>query len=772
MDLSQFWFQSAGGGGFPIGNSLRFRGAQFLARTPTVTGNQQTWTFSLWLKRGKLGTKQNIFNPRTGGDEHNENQFCFLADDRLQIYDSGGNWMSMKPSQVFRDPSAWFHFVAVSDTGNATQAERIRLFINGERVTAFDTATYPALNRPMGWNRAVLHEIGRYAYGSSDSFDGYMAEFHNIDGTALAPENFGEYNNDGVWVPKEVTDLTYGTNGFYLDFSDPNDIGADRSGNGNSWTATGFELTNTSDHHYDWMEDSPTDNFGTFNPLCVPGTNGTALDGNLHVSSTATSSGSTFTGSIPISTQGSKWYWEYYVGTWYDGYPILTCWTTAYTGDNIGGGVCGMSGKGTQYKADGTFLLNELPGYTTGDICMFAYDPSNGNIWMGKNGTWFLSGDPAAGTNPTDTATATQQESLFPAVSLYNGASCVVNYGQRPFAHTPPEGFEPLSTAELSAVAITNPSRHFQTVLGTGANILSSAQSTFSNGLWWIKDRANSNQHQLVDSVRGGNEALNCPGLSTASYVAPSGNSAAWCWNAAGAPVENTDGSITTQVAANTAAGFSIMTFTAGTDATAQTMGHGLDKAPEFVISKSRTDNSKTFPTYHKDAGLGYLLLNADEPFAAVSTYWGTVTDSTIGYSSTVGRSNRVGDMVYYCWHSVPGYSSIGSYVGNGDADGPFVYTGFAPAFLLIGKTSPGAGWNWQLRDRKRPGYNVNNNELRANSSVSELSSSTETIDFLSNGFKPRSANGATNESGYTYIYMAFAEHPFGGSNVSPAPAR
>jgi hypothetical protein len=236
--------------------------------------------------------------------------------------------------------------------------------------------------------------------------------------------------------------------------------------------------------------------------------------------------------------------------------------------------------------------------------------------------------------------------------------------------------------------------------------------------------------------------------------------------------VENTDGSITTQVAANTAAGFSIMTFTAGTDATAQTMGHGLDKAPEFVISKSRTDNSKTFPTYHKDAGLGYLLLNADEPFAAVSTYWGTVTDSTIGYSSTVGRSNRVGDMVYYCWHSVPGYSSFGSYVGNGLDDGPFVYTGFRPAFILTKQTTI-SEMDWQIRDNQRLGYNPTDRTVAANDTRKENdASSIYDIDLLSNGFKVRGGLRAINGNNETIVFAAFAEHPFGGSNVSPSPAR
>jgi hypothetical protein len=206
---------------------------------------------------------------------------------------------------------------------------------------------------------------------------------------------------------------------------------------------------------YDSMTDVPTltsataANYATFNPLCVPGPNGTASNGNLYISSAATGNGSMFTGTIPISSTGAKWYWEYTCGTVVSGYPIMTCWPTATTLDNQGGGYCGMNASGTRYNGDGTSNVGALPGYANGDVCMFAYDPSNGKTWMGKNGTWFLSGDPAAGTNPTATATSTQQLSFFPAVSLYNGSNCYVNFGQQPFSYAPPTNFVALNTYNL-----------------------------------------------------------------------------------------------------------------------------------------------------------------------------------------------------------------------------------------------------------------------------------------------------------------------------------
>jgi len=190
-----------------------------------------------------------------------------------------------------------------------------------------------------------------------------------------------------------------------------------------------------------------------------------------------------------------------------------------------------------------------------------------------------------------------------------------------------------------------------------------------------------------------------------------------------------------------------------------------------MVIVKRRS-NARDWAVYHKDQSAtptnAYLLLNSTAAVATGNTAWnnGTFTSSvfTIGSHELVNANTD--SYVFYAFRGIKGYSAVGSYVGNGSADGTFVYTGFRPSFLLIGKTAVGGGWNWQLRDSVRGQFNVDDNELRANSSAAELSSSAETTDFLSNGFKPRSANGATNENSYTYIYLAFAEAPFKYANA------
>jgi hypothetical protein len=302
-------------------------------------------------------------------------------------------------------------------------------------------------------------------------------------------------------------------------------------------------------------------------------------------------------------------------------------------------------------------------------------------------------------------------------------------------------------------------------------NILALAQQAFPTGLWWIKDRDNSNEHQLVDSVRGGNLALQSPaaGRETA-YVAPAGNSVAWCWNAGGAAVANTEGTMGGQIAANPAAGFSITTFdgvTAG-----GTYGHGLNDTPAMIIRKNRAaDPTATgffdFYVYHVGVPNGFLRLNKDN--AAANSVIMTPGPTTVDCVGATATNNDGVPLVAYNFAPVPGYSAFGSYtaVNNGDKN-PFVYLGFRPAFLLIKATN--SNYSWLIQDSTRNPANPANLDLYSNTTAGENSARNQ-IDFLSNGFKLRSSY-AESGSNNTYVYAAFAENPAGGLNVSPANAR
>lgn len=326
------------------------------------------------------------------------------------------------------------------------------------------------------------------------------------------------------------------------------------------------------------------------------------------------------------------------------------------------------------------------------------------------------------------------------------------------FKYQPPTGALALCTANLPTPAISDPSQYYSTILDTGANIKTSAEAVFGDGLYWIKDRANVNNHQLIDYVRGTTAVLqsNTAAIET-TYSAPSGNSVAWNWKAGGTAVTNTDGVVTSQVSANTEAGFSVLT--APLPTTPQTVGHGLSQEPELIIAKSRV-SAESWLVYHKDVGTGkYLILNSTAASATYADIFSAVDSTTF---TTIYATAAARDSICYCFHSVEGYSKIGSYTGNGSADGPFIYTGFRPAYVLVKRTD--STGNWAVLDSARGSYNVLDEYLYPESNITE--SGVSAADFTANGFKKRNTYALSNASGGTYIYMAFAETPFKYANA------
>jgi hypothetical protein len=307
-----------------------------------------------------------------------------------------------------------------------------------------------------------------------------------------------------------------------------------------------------------------------------------------------------------------------------------------------------------------------------------------------------------------------------------------------------------LSAVKLNAATIPDGSTGFQAVLDTGANILTTAQATFPNGMWWVKDRVNANQHQLIFQNGWVFTSPTIP-PPTNTYVAPTGNSVAWSWN-------NSD-------PANL--GFQAITVV-GDYTSDQRVPHNLGVPPEFIIYMSATTLNPTAqydPVYHKDIP-GSLQLQSSAAQLAFSLF-PFIGSTEIGIISNgpTGPGDNVGLMLF---RSVPGLSSISSYTGNGSTDGPFAYCGFLPAFVLI-KCSSTTG-NWEIYDNARNTYNPETLALQPN--LTNAESTIDGIDFLSNGFKIRTTDANFNTSGQTYIYAAFAENPFGGSNVAPVTAR
>jgi len=334
---------------------------------------------------------------------------------------------------------------------------------------------------------------------------------------------------------------------------------------------------------------------------------------------------------------------------------------------------------------------------------------------------------------------------------------------------------------------------------GTGAAATitnGAAGQAFQPDMVWLKCRnINPTNHYLTDSVRGttsqlysnstalqgssGNvlTAFNSNGFSLGTDAEINGSTrtyVGWNWKAGGTAVTNTAGNITSQVSANTTSGFSVVTYT-GTGTAGRNVGHGLGVVPKMIIVKQRGTSGTSWAVYNANlpsafgvAGTQVMYLDSTTNNTQNFDVWDSNNPTSAFFSvgaSTLSNAST-GTYVAYCWAPIAGYSAFGSYTGNGSADGPFVYTGFRPRFVMIKASSTGgAGYDWFIHDTSRDTYNVCTLDLEANLSASENGYGAEQ-DFLSNGFKLRNTVGGTNQDTVTYIYAAFAENPFKYANA------
>ena len=373
--------------GYDVDNSLRFDdgSSDYLNKTFSAQ-NRRTWTYSVWIKRAKLSSTVNLFRWNT--NDADRATFQINSSDKLLIqFISGGSFQynSDATARVFRDTSAWYHLVLAVDTTDATQADRVKLYVNGVQET-LSPSTNISQNTDTNVNTGLC-QIGAdrdtgtpYAY-----YDGYMAEAVFVDGQQLLPTSFGKFDEDSptIWKPKDVSGLTFGNNGFHLDFEDSSALGNDVSGNNNDFTVN--NLTSI-----DQTTDTCTNNFATLNPLDFTGSI-TASEGNTVFQ------GGRYKATFGVSS--GKWYWEAkrlnapdnaYLGIKADDGDWNNSWNNSYTYYTFNG----------NYYLNGSSQGSYGSSSTTNDILMFALDMDNGKFYVGENGTFYNSGDPAAGSNP------------------------------------------------------------------------------------------------------------------------------------------------------------------------------------------------------------------------------------------------------------------------------------------------------------------------------------------------------------------------------------
>jgi hypothetical protein len=808
---------SAGGGDFyshQIANSLRFPSTtgSSLTNSNLSAGNRKTFTFSVWVKKNWLNKTPNdrgwIYAYGTGGatytfwgfQGHSSNA-AHMDDFKFEetssstrsafSIDDGTN------ESKFRDPGAWMHIVLAIDTTQSTAGNRQKVWINGEAQTLNVT-----FQMAQDYEFSFINN-GDAAYAKMSWLDGLedtqLAELHFLDGVAADADDFGETKN-GVWIPKAYSG-SYGNEGYYLKFESSSDLGNDSSGNNNDFT-----VNNLSAH--DQMLDTPTfgssngGNYCTLNPL-NSGSNNTFSEGNLKV--TNTSGGCSALGTMSLIT-GHKWYFEGKVtgsgNNWIGIIEENNYTNSANTNSSIAGSadfntyLYGYNG----YIYHGSSSTSTGATITTDDIIGVLVDleSATNTIQFYKNGAaqgsaFNLTGTGINYTPMSDRGSSTGngfwfnfgQEGTF-GTGSGGGNSDVNGYGS--FYYDDGASAKALCSGNLPLADAINPAetddsypqKVFNSVLYTGNGSSQSVTGVgFQPDFTWIKNRNSTQGHKLFDSTRGVTKMLNSGsddaestesglsafdsdgfslgGSTVAGYNTSSNTYVAWNWKEGadyGFDVVAYNGTLTGSGVAN--------------------ISHSLGAIPEFIVQGSRS-NATGFAVRHQGLTDGnYIMSNQQSMSGSSGTGWGTSAQgsksgngdmSVLGTSSTF-TSNNTGTLnvngythIAWLWRGIEGFSKFGSYEGNGNANGSFIYTGFRPA-LVINKRIDGNG-SYLMHDNSRNTFNVTNKILNANDSSAEFSTSNDNIDILSNGFKIRSSNAGINGNGNDYVYMAWAHNPF-----------
>ena len=802
---------ASGGGGttiydYQIAKSGRFNLANsaYMYRTPSSAGNRKTWTYSTWVKRSSFNINNSFFGATNGSYQ---NVFRFedtSGNDQINLFGFTGATLdfNVQTNNMYRDSSAWYHIVIAFDTTQGTSSNRVKLYVNGVQQTNLKENTYPSQNYDTNVNdTSTQTQVGYGSYGGQ-YFNGYIAESVLIDGTQYAASDFGETVN-GVWVPKDPSGLTFGTNGFHMNYASSSALGNDVSGNNNDLTVSGLAT-------HDQMLDTPTfnsdsngGNFNTLNPLQKMSI-GTFSEGNLKY---ALSGGDNFSTTQALTT---KSYCEVRIDAL----------------GNYGGALGFGSGEGINGYYDGvTFQTNYLSGALyiykgssdissgniggvvgAGSVVMMAYDPATYKWWVGVDGTWRSSGNPATGANPIYTGSATQfentgdvfwkgwkggansmtvtfnfgQDGTFGGQETAGGNADDTGYGN--FKYDVPAGFLANCTGNvLVADAIdpaqtsdAYPSKVFSAITYTGTGSEKAVAVGWQPDLTWVKERSGTNDNKLTDSVRGATKALESntdAAETTDAQGVKAFTSTGFTLGTDAVYNNNTDTYISWNWKEGADYGLDIVAYSGSLTGTGVVnISHSLGAIPECIWHMSRSAIGGAI-RHQSLTSANYMITNAAS--SGSGTGWGNSGQvdksgngnmTALGTSSTfttnyTGILNQNGDdAVAYVWRGIEGFSKFGGYTGNANADGTFVYTGFSPAYVII-KRRDGVE-SFFAMDNKRIGFNVVEDIQQLNGSGADDTTNYDALDFLSNGFKLRLSDAGFNGS-EQYIYMAWAENPF-----------
>ena len=410
--------------GFNISNSLRFDdgSSDYLNKSFSSSGNRQKQTISVWIKRGTLGSSSSIFSVYYTGSIYAN--FYFNGSDQLQYFNNGGSY-NLTTTRLFRDTSAWYHILLKLDTTDSTADDRIKMYVNGVQETSFAARTNPGLNAEVTFGDNYAHYIGTYNNGASDDFDGYMSQFVFTTNVAYGPDSFGETDSDsGIWIPKEISGLTFNTNAFFLDFEDSSTLGNDVSGNNND-----FGVNNLTS--IDQSTDTPTNNTCNWNPLANYAQSVAFSEANLVAMSGTNDQWDA--GRANMGFSKGKWYFECLFVTGTTGYQYIGVQdeSAVFSGSaphDQNGTTVFYNQSGGEIRKDGTATTADYGTFTSSQVCGVAIDADNFTISIYKGGSAIVN---------AYALSTTRTGFLFPMTALLNNGDGVkVNFGSPPYSES------------------------------------------------------------------------------------------------------------------------------------------------------------------------------------------------------------------------------------------------------------------------------------------------------------------------------------------------
>lgn len=690
--------------------------------------------------------------------------------DKIRVFMDAGIARFYETVHLFRDNSHFRLRVEV-DTPNADPDERIRIFKNNERLAVTGITALQNHAFPMGVNDK--QEVGSIV-NSNKLNNTILSDVHWYDNKIINDDTDEfPFGNHSITFAKPPSDQDHGTNGYHLTFGNAADYGEDSSANGNDFTGSGFDPDSQ-------VLDIPGNSYPILNHL--DGLEYLVLaNGGTEWSRNSTTWRSTRC-STPIPSTG-KWYFEAtFNDVTYSAIGLAT--PDSPLSGNVGqyDNSWGIYSKSTiewiKYHSNVGEKGFITPAPVNGDTVQICVDSDAGKVWFGVNNNF--DGDPAAGTSESYSGLP---EVVIPMVSAYNQSANQINFGQRPFAYTPPEDFLSMQAANLPTPAFNGRDKFAaNTRVGTGAEatIVTPFDKT---GLLWVKDRSSGRSHQLYDSLRGATKYVSSDSTAAESTSAQGVKSfdtgsitigdlsglnnntetfVDWIFGNDGTEVLNTDGTIDSQVIADSSGYMSIVTLT-GNQTDNETFGHGLGRVPEMVIGKSLASGMH-WPVWHKgltsDRHGIFLNSNVGENNPS-SDYWRPelATSSVMGLGPNDDANDNGQTMLFYCFASIPGLVKVFSYEGDGSNDGPLVDCRFKPRWIL-GKRRDGTG-NWFIVDTARDPENAVEHFLYPADPANEDTGAF--FDILSCGFKLRGNSAFLNANGNTYIGLAIADIAGGG---------